>query len=187
MKNTLFLAALMFITSHSYALQVDNFVLLDHQGDAHELHYHRQAPAIVIMSQANGCNTVTQALPAYQALQDKFANSGTTFWMLNSSLNDERDEVYQEAQRLGINVPILQDDTQLIGEALKASQAGEVLVIDPRSWQVVFRGPLSGARAQDPSQPSAAHSIETLLSGQPATPQIQPVQGCEISLPESAC
>jgi len=34
---------------------VDNFVLLDHEGKARELYYHRDAAAIVFMIQVNGC------------------------------------------------------------------------------------------------------------------------------------
>ena len=37
--------------------RIDNFVLLDQHGDAHNLYYHKDKSAIVVMIQGNGCPT----------------------------------------------------------------------------------------------------------------------------------
>ena len=41
-----------------HAMRVDNFMLLDQDGQAHELHYYSDAKAIVLIVQGNGCPIV---------------------------------------------------------------------------------------------------------------------------------
>ncbi|MBO78237.1 MAG: hypothetical protein CMQ22_01545, partial [Gammaproteobacteria bacterium] len=94
---TLFFSLLLSVSS-AYATRVDNFVLLDHKGDAHDLYYHKNAPAIVIMVQGNGCPIVRNALTDYKALRDEFADNGTQFFMLNSNLQDRRETIAAEAE-----------------------------------------------------------------------------------------
>ncbi|MED5347082.1 MAG: redoxin domain-containing protein, partial [Pseudomonadota bacterium] len=116
-QATAVLVALVLSTSGVQAMRVDNFVLLDHKGDAHDLYYHKNASAIVIMVQGNGCPIVRNALTDYKALRDQFANAGTQFFMLNSNLQDRRETIAAEAEKYGIDMPILHDETQLIGES----------------------------------------------------------------------
>ena len=50
--------ALALSAASSFAMRVDNFVLLDHKGDAHDLYYYNNSPAIVIMVQGNGLSLI---------------------------------------------------------------------------------------------------------------------------------
>lgn len=121
----------------------ENFVLLDQHGKAHELYYHRNATAVVLISQGNGCQILRSNLTDFQALRRDYANKGVHVIMINANLQDTRDKLIQETQEWGFDFPILKDDTQLVARALEINRTGEALVIDPRSWQVVYRGPLS--------------------------------------------
>ena len=141
MLRTILVTAAFILSGFSHALQVDNFVLLDHRGDAHELFYHRGAPAVVIMAYNQNCKAATDAIPALQSLQSKY-NDQVEFWLLNSDANVDRKALAAHAEASGINLPILQDDTTLISDSLQAQHAGEVMVLDPRTWQVAYRGPL---------------------------------------------
>ena len=126
--------ALALSAASSFAMRVDNFVLLDHKGDAHDLYYYNNSPAIVIMVQGNGCPIVRNALTDYNALREEFAANGTTFFMLNSNLQDRRETIAAEAEKYAIAVPILHDETQLIyaADAIKAVLAGEPFEIAKR-------------------------------------------------------
>ncbi len=130
--------------SFSYAaLKADNFVLLDQHGKAHELQYYRSAKAVVLITHGNGCQIVRSNLPDYQALRADYADKGVEILMLNANLQDTRQRIIDEAQEWGFDFPILKDDTQLISRSLKVNRTAEVLVIDPRSWEVVYRGPMN--------------------------------------------
>ena len=106
------------LTVFAQAERIDNFVLLDQHGDAHNLYYHKDKSAIVVMIQGNGCPIVRNALTDYKALRDQYAGQGVHFLMLNSNLQDQRSTIFAEAEKYGIDMPILHDESQLVGESL---------------------------------------------------------------------
>jgi hypothetical protein len=160
---------------------VDNFRLLDHRGGSHELYYLSDMKAVVLMSQGNGCDASTAAVPAFKALRDKYRSQGVEFLMINSNLKDTRDAIAQEAARTGIDVPILLDDTQLIGESLGLQRSGEVFVIDPQGWKVKYRGPVEkGSRNR-----YTADALDAVLSGKPVKKDAVRASGCSIKMPET--
>ena len=69
-----------------HAMRVDNFMLLDQDGKAHELYYYSDASAVVLIVQGNGCPIVRNALPDYRAVSDVYAERGVRFLMINSNL-----------------------------------------------------------------------------------------------------
>ena len=178
--------ALALSAASSFAMRVDNFVLLDHKGDAHDLYYYNNSPAIVIMVQGNGCPIVRNALTDYNALREKFAANGTTFFMLNSNLQDRRETIAAEAEKYAIAVPILHDETQLIGESLDLIRTGEILVIDPKSWEIVYRGPINDRQVyerqkNEASEHYAADAIKAVLAGEPVEIAKRDAIGCLIN------
>ena len=178
--------ALALSAASSFAMRADNFVLLDHKGDAHDLYYYNNSPAIVIMVQGNGCPIVRNALTDYNALREEFAANGTTFFMLNSNLQDRRETIAAEAEKYAIAVPILHDETQLIGESLDLIRTGEILVIDPKSWEIVYRGPINDRQVyerqkNEASEHYAADAIKAVLAGEPVEIAKRDAIGCLIN------
>ena len=174
------------IGSSVQAERIENFVLLDHHGDAHNLYYHRDKSAVVIMIQGNGCPIVRNALTDYKALRDTYADQGVHFMMLNANLQDQRSTILAEAEKFGIDMPILHDETQLIGESLNLVRTAEVLVIDPKNWQIVYRGPINDRQVYErqkaeASNHYAADAIANVLANQPVTVANRDTMGCLIN------
>jgi peroxiredoxin len=184
MYRVLISALLAACASATHAERVENFVLLDHRGDAHELYYHDASPAVVVMVQGNACPAVRSALPEFAALRERFEPSGVKFFMLNSNLQDDRTALQAEADAYGIDVPILDDETQLIGESLDLSHAGEILVINPKSWTIAYRGPISEA-ASDEKTSFAANALEAVLAGEQVATANRETVGCSIDLAQA--
>ncbi len=153
MKTLFFSAILLLAAPSALALapgdRVDNFRLLDHKGAAHELRYLSDARAVVLMVHGNGCPVVRQALPSLRDLRDRYHAQGAGFLLLNTNLQDDRETVAKEAAEFAIDFPILLDGTQLIGESLGLTRTAEVLVIDPKTWKLVYRGPGDDRLAYD--------------------------------------
>lgn len=170
------------------ATTVDNFVLLDHAGDAHELYYGDPA-AIVVLVQGNGCPIVRAALPTFKALRDEFEPQNVRFLMLNANLQDDRRSIRNEAAEWAIDMPVLDDSTQLIGESLGLIRTGEVLVIDPASRQLVYRGPIDDRLTYE-RQKAAANdhylrdALTAQLAGEPIAVAQRDAVGCLINFPE---
>ena len=48
----------------------ENFRLIDQNGESHELYYHKDAPAVVIMTVGNGCPIVCGAVPDLKKIRE---------------------------------------------------------------------------------------------------------------------
>ena len=154
---------------------VDNFRLLDHAGQSHQLYYLTDKSAVVLIAQGNSCAANGKALPDLQAMRTKYGQ-GVEFLMINSNLKDTREKIAAAAGKQGIDLPILMDETQLIGESLDLRHNGEVLVINPKGWKLAYRGDAKGAAA----------ALDAVASGSAVTQASTKVSGCDIAMPELA-
>src|SRR5882672_11904312 len=106
--------------------RVDNFRLLDQTGASHELYYLSDARAVVLMTYGNGCGIVQKSLPRLREIHDAYKAKGVEFLLIDSNLQDNRDAVARESTDFGNDLPILIDETQLIGEALGVDRTADV-------------------------------------------------------------
>ncbi|MBW8815986.1 MAG: redoxin domain-containing protein [Caulobacterales bacterium] len=155
---------------------VDNFMLVDANMEAHELYRLSDAPAVMIVSQANGDAVLQRAAGELKALAAGYQPKGVEFMLLNSSLKDTREAIQAEAQKVGYTLPILMDSNQLVGESLGVTRSAEAYVVNPKTWQVVYHGPVSGAQA----------ALDALLAGKPAAATGGPLTGAPIAFPDRA-
>ncbi len=102
------------------------------------------------------------SLPEMQALRDKYRAQGVELLMINSNLADSRDAIEKEAKAQGIDLPILLDETQIIGESLGLKRNGELLVINTKGWKVAYRGPVSAG-----GTPYAANALDAVINATP--------------------
>jgi hypothetical protein len=190
-----FLALLVMFSSLSSAWaskpgdRIDNFRLLDHIGASHELYYFSDMKAVVIMTHGNGCPIVRKTLPELKALRERYRAQGVAFLLLNSNLQDDRKSVAEEAAEFVIDIPILIDETQLIGEALDVTRTGDVFVIDPKSWKLIYRGPMDDRISYGAQKPSAskhylADALDALLVGRSPEVAQADAPGCLVNFPE---
>lgn len=126
----------------SAAERIGDFALLDQHGYFHQMSWYDNQKAIALLVQVNDSSTDPNAVPAFAALEARYAEQGIEFFLLNPSGLKNRDAVAQQMQRLGVSLPVLMDDAQLISEALGVDRSGEVLIYNPQSFMLEFRGPL---------------------------------------------
>ena len=169
-----------------WAASVANFTLTDQHGTVHELHDHDDAKAVVIMIQGNGCPVVRNALIDLRSVRERFEGDPVRFLMLNSNLQDDADSIREEALEWNIDLPILVDDTQMVGKSLELTRTAEVLVIDTRSWGIAYRGPVNDRLVYERQRAAADHhyvvdAVEAVLAGErPAVESVAAI-GCLIN------
>ena len=133
--------AILFTTFNVFATQrVDDFVLLDQHGVAHQMHYHKDAPAVVLIVHGNGCQIVQSNLEDYRALRDDYADEGVKIMMINSNLQDTRESIGIEATEWQGGFPILGDSTQAKSRSLGLARTAGGLRLNPLGWSIVYRG-----------------------------------------------
>jgi len=158
---------------------VDNFRLVDQQGKSHELYYLSDMKAVVLLAQGNGCTAAADAGKSLSALQAKYQQQGVTVLAINPNLKDSREAIVKEAAQAGITVPVLVDETQIIGESLGLTRNGEVLVVNPQGWKVVYHG-----AASDKGNNYASDAVDALVAGSPVKTATSVAAGCAIKMPE---
>ena len=154
---------------------VDNFRLTDQQGASHELYYLSDMKAVVLLAQGSECKGSATAAATLEGLRAKYEPQGVTFLQINSNLPGSADGVSPPtvATHTSKGIPVLVDETQLIGESLGLKRNGEVLVVNPQGWKIAYRGG-SGA---------VTGALDAVLSGK-AAPAAAPIDGCAIKMPE---
>lgn len=170
-------------------MRVDDFQLLDHEGKAHRLYYYSRAPAVVLMTQGNGCPIVRAAVPALRAVRDDYANKGFEFFLLNSNLQDNRETIAKEVEEFGFDIPVLVDEHQLIGESLQVSRTAEIFVIDAKSHKIVYHGPVDDRVTYEIQKAEAKSNylrdaLDSVLAGEPVEVANVEAPGCIVNFPE---
>lgn len=145
MKITSGLALSAFLATFAAAVsageRVGDFALIDHEGAFHHMAWYDDQKAIVLMPQAVGA-TDAASLESLQALRSKYEEQGVVFFLINPGLQTDRVAVGQDLSSLGVDLPVLMDDAQLVAEMLGLSRLDEAVVYDPSSFELLYRGPV---------------------------------------------
>jgi hypothetical protein len=159
--------------------RVDNFLLADADLRAWELYRLSENKAVVLVTQANGDGVIRGEAPALKALKAAYAGKGVEVLMLNSNLKDSREAIQAEAAKAGYDTPVLMDSYQLVGESLGVTRSGEVIIIDPKTWKVAWRGTLADG--------SVGKALDALTAGQAGSvASAAPGKGAAIAFPARA-
>jgi len=124
------------------AERLGDFALLDQDGNFHHMSWYDDHKAIAFLVQVNGSAQTAAAAADYARLQSRFDAEGVEFMLINP-LGETRDDVKQALAQIGVQLPVLIDDAQVISEAMGIDKSGEAFLYDPRSFEVIFRGPVS--------------------------------------------
>lgn len=151
-----------------------DFALLDTEGAFHQLSRYRHMEAVVLMSFDASCSNMDAAVAQLEAAQSRWADNQVAFALINSATDQDLANLRAAKAAIGVELPLLIDDGQLVSETLQFANAGEVTVLDPQRLNLLYRGPL---------QDSAA-VLENELAGNADETVVKPAQGCDISYPQ---
>ncbi|HEX2814769.1 MAG TPA: hypothetical protein VHN39_00125 [Phenylobacterium sp.] len=154
---------------------VDDFMLADQNLLARQLYRMSDDKAVVLLTYASGDKQLHADAKALMALKAAYGK-GVDMLAVDSRIGDRRDPVIADAKAAGLEMPILFDYEQLVGEELGVTRAAEVIVIDPRGWTIAYRGPVDGAKA----------AIDALTAGQKVALTSHEAKGELIAFPERA-
>ena len=165
------LMSLLLIPAFSNAAdRVGDFSLLDQEGNYHGMSWYDDHAAVALLVQANGSAATAAALPAFDALKTTYDSQGVEFLMINPMGGQDRAELQAQVAEYGVEIPVLVDDARVISAALGIEKTGEVLIFNPKSFIVEYRGAIAGLDAaiqeilagEEVSTPSRAASGETV-------------------------
>ena len=175
-RATLIISALtMLITSGTIAANdwlrsVPDFELADQNGNPHSLASYRNRDFIVFYVQGVGCPIARIATPSYRETRAEFSDQNVEFLMFNSNIQDNPARIAKEAEEFKIDFPILKDTDQELAKALGVERTAEVFIINPKTKDVLYRGPINDQLGYETQRNHAnSHflkdSLNTVLQG----------------------
>ena len=170
-------------------VKVEDFHLLDQEGRSHFLHRQSKSKAVVLIATANGCPVVKEAIPRIKALHDRFGKEGVLIWMIDSNPQDDRASIAEEARSLGIDLPILADNIQLVASELGLARTCEAVCLNTADWSIIYRGAiddqLGDATRKKPSKNYLESALTSFLAGKNVSPNRTTAKGTEIAFAET--
>lgn len=162
------LLLLLWSVSAQAALErIGDFSLIDGNGVFHQLSRYQHRKAVVMMSYVQSCASMDEKLSAFRELQSEFAPADVEFLLI-----DSLDLGRSALQDMALDLPILEDDGQLVSETLGVKHAGDILVMNPQRLSLFYRGAL---------QPALADTITAAVAGSLTDTVFADNEGCAIS------
>ncbi|MEQ8313474.1 MAG: redoxin domain-containing protein [Gammaproteobacteria bacterium] len=152
------------------AERVSDFSLIDHKGKFFQLSRAANNQAIVLMAHEDS-RDVRRAYGDLSDLMEQFADQPVAFYLIDSTGIEDKLEMREVADDADIELPILMDETQLVAKELGIERATDVVILDPASLSVVFRGALNdrwaeGSRSRRASEHYVADALTAMLADQ---------------------
>lgn len=168
-------------------MHAPNFRLLDATGKAYELAAHKDAKAVVLFVQMNGCPIVRQSYPYMEELRTKYEPQGIEFLYVNANPWDTNESILEEMKEYSATAPVLRDMFRALAHSLGFTRSAEVFVIDPRTGDIAYRGMADdrfdyGLQRMSPSKFWLRDTLEAIATD--VKPAVEPtiVKGCVLDM-----
>jgi peroxiredoxin len=167
---------------------VPEFELTDHLGNSHSLEDYKQYDYVAFYVQGVGCPIARIALPNYREVRDEFSDENIAFVMFNANIQDDVNRINREAEEFGIDFPIIKDEGQKLAKSLGVERTAEVFVVDPKTRDVLFRGPINDQLGYETQRNEADEwylkdALNTILAGgQVNMDDIPDSKGCLVAI-----
>ncbi|MDE0940686.1 MAG: redoxin domain-containing protein, partial [Pirellulales bacterium] len=165
---------------------ISDFALLDQEGKFHKLSRYANSRGVELYVYGVGCPIARNHLPALKKLRDEYKKRGVEFLLLDCNLQDDRETLQQDALERNIDIPILKDDGQLVMNLLGITRTCEAFLIDPKTRQIIFHGPVDDRLGYESQKKEAQHNylqdaIDSYLSDKSVAEPDAEIRGCLIS------
>jgi len=118
--------------------RVNDFALLDSQGQFHQLSRYLNDKALVLMSWSGDCHTMNNTIAALNKIRNDWQKQGFAFALLDTSRQDRA-----VLKKIDTGFPLLDDEAQLVTGSLGFTHVGEVFVLNPQRLSLYYRGPVA--------------------------------------------
>ena len=172
--NKLVLLVISLLPVHVLQAQerVGDFSLLDKDGMYYQLSRHSNRQAVVLLAEGANCNSFTGAVAEFGSVDGEYAGGadGIEFLLINATGVQSRAALQSQSEAYG-DLPLLMDESQLVSEMLGFSTIGEVVVLDPASFEVMYRGSVSNLDS----------ALGEIASGNAVSEASTSITGCELN------
>ncbi len=168
------------------ARAVANFNLVDQDDYNHEL-YRAPGKVVVLFFTGTGCPVARKSAPKLNELKEKFESKGVTFWVVNSYAGDTTEEIHEERRKIHLwGTTFLIDRKQAVALSLGIERTAEVVAINTKDWNVIYRGAIDnqlfeGAEKKHASELYLKDALTSFLEGKAVAKANTQAHGCRIT------
>ncbi len=149
---------------------IPEFELTDHLGKVHTLETYKDNEYVVFYVQGVGCPIARIAVPNFREVRAEYADKNIAFTMFNSNIQDDPKRIAREAEEFGIDFPIMKDQDQMLAKSLGVERTAEVFIVNPRTRDVLYRGPINDQLGYETQRNEAREhylkdALDTVLAG----------------------
>ena len=153
-----------------YLKTIKEFSLTDHRGVTHTMDEYVDKDYVVMYIHGSGCPIARLSVPTFLSIRDDYQPKNIQFLMLNSFIQDDIPRIAKEAEDFKIDFPILKDADQSVARSLGVERTAEVFIIDPRTRNVLFRGPIDDSLGYETQRVNTEHNylrdaLDTVMAG----------------------
>lgn len=141
-----------------------DFMLLDQFGAAHQLYYFADRDAVVLLSHSGASPLMQKTLQQFTALQADAAYQNVPFFAINADPDASRQSIRHATGETAL--PVLVDEGQLVARELQLTHGGEAILLNPKTWEIVYRGPVV-----DGGKQYLKTALNSLLNGKSTQPR----------------
>ncbi|MBM3289280.1 MAG: redoxin domain-containing protein, partial [Candidatus Hydrogenedentes bacterium] len=147
------------------------------------------AKAYVLVFSSTTCPVAQRYIPKVNELARAYADQGVRFALVNACPGDTIKQMAYHAIEYGVEVPVVKDLDGGVVMATGVARTPEVAVIDANN-KLVYRGRIDDQFRVTGGQPNVGRedlklALDALLAGKPVEVAETPVEGCEITFPDT--
>ncbi|MAX07653.1 MAG: hypothetical protein CMQ08_06735 [Gammaproteobacteria bacterium] len=135
-------------TSAYAAERISDFSLVDADGRFFQLSRHSNQDAVVLLAYDADSRDARRAISDLSEIAEQFADQAVAIAIMDVTGSTDKIAMREEATDEDIPFRILMDETQLVTAELGITLAAEVVVIDPKALEIIYRGALSSRHAE---------------------------------------
>lgn len=156
-------------SSHGALDRVSDFAVLDNVGQFHQLSRYRHRQGLALMAYDATCENMDSLVTEYQSIAKEFSERGIEFVLLDSL--DLGRAAFSNSE---FELPILEDDGQLVSESLGIQHVGDVRLLNPERLSLFYRGAVSA---------EFRSTLTAVVSGSVKDTISQSNEGCLVTYP----
>lgn len=139
-------------------VKVQDFNLEDSNERYHQFSTKVNSRYVLIYPYMVGCPIVRRNLPDLISLQQKFKKKDLDIYFLASGKQDSAELLRSDVEKYKIPFPVLMDPTQEIARMLKITRTAEAILIDMKTFQIVYRGPVDDRQQYSTEKPTTKNT-----------------------------
>ncbi|MBT8382734.1 MAG: redoxin domain-containing protein [Ignavibacteria bacterium] len=189
MKNILLIFILMIVSifvvgtsfnSTQIPAAIENFTLLDYNGNEHSLSNYDDSLATVILFIATECPVSNDYNKRMQYIYNEYAPKGFAFLGINSNKAELVDRIKEHAEEKGLTFPVLKDEKNVIADMFEASVTPEAYILNS-GLEILYQGRIDNSRNEsEVVSKDLETALDEIYSGSVVTKKKTKAFGCTI-------